>query len=246
VTTKAPRAKRSPSYVNASRVHLSRAVRRFAKGTKKGMLVLDAGAGTSPYRKFFKHARYEAADFAELGTKYAPLDYVCDITDIPVEDARFDRILCNQVLEHLPEPGRAMDELHRVLKPGGRVFLSVPLFYEEHQKPYDFYRYTQFSLRRLFEEHGFVVVRIDWLEGYLGTVSHQFHQMYRWLPGDLRTIRAMGVGWRILYVAPMILLTKAIAGRLRAPFARADIAWKYTETGMPKNYVVVARKPAAA
>jgi SAM-dependent methyltransferase len=235
-----------PAYVNASRVHLSRMVRRFAKGTKKGMVVLDAGAGTSPYRKFFKHAQYEAADFAELGTKYAPLDYVCDITDIPVEDARFDRILCNQVLEHLPEPGRAMDELHRVLKPGGRVFLSVPLFYEEHQKPYDFYRYTQFSLRRLFEEHGFVIMRIEWLEGYLGTVSHQFHQMYRWLPGDVRTIRAMGVGWRIVYVAPMILLTKFVAGRLRAPFARADIAWKYTETGMPKNYVVVARKPEAA
>jgi SAM-dependent methyltransferase len=237
------RRRSSTAYVNSSRVHLSTAVQGFAKGTRRGMLVLDAGAGKSPYRKFFKHARYEAADFAKLSAKYAPLDYVCDITDIPVEDGRFDRVLCNQVLEHLPEPKLALAELHRVLKPGGRIFLSAPLFYEEHQKPYDFYRYTQFSLRRLFEEAGFEVVRIDWLEGYLGTVAYQFHQMYRWLPADVRTIRQMGVGRRIVYLAPMILLTRAMAGRLRGPFARADIAFKYTETGMPKNYVVVARKP---
>ena len=115
--------RRRPAYVNASRAHLREAVRRFARGTKRGMLVLDAGAGTSPYRKLFKHARYEAADFAELGTKYAPLDYVCDLTDIPVEDGRFDRVLFNQVLEHLPAPGAAMAELHRVLRPGGRLFL---------------------------------------------------------------------------------------------------------------------------
>ncbi|HEY9352833.1 MAG TPA: hypothetical protein VIP28_06260, partial [Nocardioides sp.] len=59
---------------------------RFAKGTKRGMRVLDAGAGRSPYRKLFKHAQYEAADFAQLSSAYAPLDYVCDITDIPVDD----------------------------------------------------------------------------------------------------------------------------------------------------------------
>ena len=235
--------KRRPAYVNASRAHLREAVRRFARGTKRGMLVLDAGAGTSPYRKLFKHARYEAADFAELGTKYAPLDYVCDLTDIPVEDGRFDRVLCNQVLEHLPAPGAALAELNRVLRPGGRLFLSAPLFFEEHQQPYDFYRYTQYSLRMLAEEAGFEVVRIDWLEGYLGTVAHQFQQMYRWLPSNLRTVRSMGAGWRVVYLAPLILTTRFLAGQLRGPFARADIAWKYTGAGMPKNYVLVARKP---
>ncbi len=233
----------APPYLNASRVHLKRAVRRFARNTSAGSYVLDAGAGTSPYRSFFDHAHYEAADFAALGTAYAPLDYVCDLSDIPVEDGRFDRILFNQVLEHLPEPATALTELHRVLKAGGRLFCSVPLFYEEHQQPYDFYRYTQFALRRIFEEAGFEVLRISWLEGYLGTVSHQFHQMYRWLPPDVASVRAMGFGWRVVYVAPMILLTRWLAGWLRAPFARADVRRKHTNTGMPKNYVLVARKP---
>lgn len=239
------RWRRRRGYVNSSRVHLKQAVRRFAKGTAKGMLVLDAGAGTSPYRKLFDHARYEAADFAALGTDYAPLDYVCDLSDIPAESGRFDRILFNQVLEHLPEPGKALVELNRVLRPGGRLFCSAPLFYEEHQKPYDFYRYTQFALRRLFEEAGFEVVRIEWLEGYFGTVAHQFHQMHRWLPGDASSIRELNVGWRIVWIGPLLLTTRALAGRLRKSYANLDVNARYTGAGMPKNYVVVARKPVA-
>lgn len=230
-------------YVNSSRVHLREQVRRFSRGTKKGMLVLDAGAGKSPYRGLFKHARYEACDFAQLSTGYAPLDYVCDITDIPVEDGRFDRVVFNQVMEHLPEPDKALAELHRVLKPGGRIFCSVPLFYEEHQKPYDYFRYTQFALRKLFEDAGFRVVRIEWLEGYFGTVSHQFHQMYRWLPHNVREVRALGLGWRGLRVLPVLLLTRLLAGRLRAFYSELDVASKQTDRGMPKNYVVVAVKP---
>jgi SAM-dependent methyltransferase len=240
MTTSRRRPKRR---INSSRVHLRNSVRRFARGTKRGMLVLDAGAGTSPYRKLFRHARYEAADFAQLGTSYAPLDYVCDLTDIPVEDTRFDRVLFNQVLEHLPDPAAALGELHRVLKPGGRIFCSAPLFYAEHQVPYDFYRYTQFALRRLFEDAGFEIMRIEWLEGYFGTVSYQFQQMSRWLPGDLRSVRALGPRWKILYLAPLLLGTRWAAAHLDRAFARADVRWKYTDQGMPKNYVVVARKP---
>ena len=128
-TNQQQQAKNQPWYVNSSRVHLRRQVRKFSRGTQPGMVVLDAGAGRSPYRRFFKHAQYESADFAKLSTRYAPLDYVCDMTDIPVEDGRFDRVLFNQVLEHLPEPGLALQELNRVLKPGGRIFCSAPLFF---------------------------------------------------------------------------------------------------------------------
>jgi SAM-dependent methyltransferase len=230
----------TPWYTNSSRVHLERRVRAFARETAPGMLVLDAGAGSSPYRRWFAHAGYEAADMVQLPGTDVPLDYVSDLTAIPVEDGRFDRILCSQVLEHVPNPPRVLAELHRVLKPGGRILCSTPLFYEEHQKPYDFYRYTQFALRRLFEEAGFQVVAIEWLEGYFGTVSYQFDQMVRHLPRDGR-----GRGWRRWLVRLVLFVTRRIAVVARGAFARLDVRWKYTGSGHPKNYVVVADRPTA-
>ncbi|MEM7555688.1 MAG: methyltransferase domain-containing protein [Cyanobacteria bacterium P01_A01_bin.84] len=50
-----------------------------------------------------------------------------DITDIPFDDNSFDVILCNHVLEHIPDDAKAMKELYRVLKPGGWSILQVPL-----------------------------------------------------------------------------------------------------------------------
>jgi SAM-dependent methyltransferase len=208
------------------------------------MLVLDAGAGRSPYRKLFDHAKYEAADFAQLSSKYAALDYVCDLTAIPVEDDRFDRIICNQVLEHLPEPGAALAELNRVLKPGGRILLTAPLYFSEHQVPYDFYRYTRYSLRRLFEHAGFQIDSIDWLEGYFGTMSYAFRQMFAALPRNVREVRRIERGWRLVYLAPLLLGTRWLARVLHTVYFHADVRWKYTRRGMAKNYLVLAHKPA--
>ncbi|ROR89778.1 class I SAM-dependent methyltransferase [Nocardioides aurantiacus] len=230
---------------NPSREQLATQVARFARNTEPGMRVLDAGAGRSPYRHLFDHAHYEAADFAQLSTKYAPLDYVCDLTDIPVEDGRFDRILFNQVLEHLPDPAAAVQELHRVLRPGGRLMCSAPLFYAEHQVPYDFFRYTRFGLRRLFEDAGFEVVRLVWLEGYLATSSYQLDVMSRALPTDPRQVRAAVGRKRALYLTPLLWLTARLAGAVAPSLARADGRWKYTKAGMPKNYLLVVRRPAA-
>jgi SAM-dependent methyltransferase len=207
------------------------------------MRVLDAGAGRSPYRGLFKHARYEAADFAQLSSAYAPLDYVCDITDIPVEDGHFDRVICNQVLEHVPEPEKAIAELYRVLKPGGRIFLSAPLFFAEHQKPYDFFRYTQFSLRKMFEEAGFEIARMNWLEGYFGTVAYSYQLMAKNLPESIDELRGRGLRWRLVYIAPIVLLNRKLAVRLSRLYARLEVSGRRFERGMPKNYVVVARKP---
>ena len=93
------------------------------------------------------------------GKKYAQPDYVCDLASIPVEDGRFHHVLLTQVLEHIPDPATVLAELHRVLKPGGTLWLTAPLFYAEHEKPYDFFRYTQFGLRHLLEGAGFTCAR---------------------------------------------------------------------------------------
>jgi SAM-dependent methyltransferase len=226
--------------LNSSRVHLERFVGEAAASIAPGARVLDAGAGDCRYQRFFSHASYESADFCEVEKPYAPVDYVCDLHSIPVEDERYDLVLLTQVLEHLPEPGEVLTELFRVLRPGGELWLSTPLFYAEHEQPYDFYRYTQFGLRHVVVEAGFEVVRLEWLEGYLGTVSYQLDMASRTLP--LRPGR-YGGGASGLGAALVVLLLRPLFFVLSLWLARLDAGGRHVAAGHPKNYCLIARRP---
>ena len=93
-----------------------------------------------------------------------------------------DDVLLTQVLEHLPDPARVLAELNRVMKPGGTLWLTAPLFYAEHERPYDYFRYTRYGLHRLLKQAGFRVREIEWLEGYFGTLAYQARMVSRQLP----------------------------------------------------------------
>ena len=226
---------------NSSRVYLHRFLARAGHAVEPGQLVLDAGSGRAPYRDLFAHARYETADFLAVdGKAYTEQDYVCDLAEIPVEDARFDHVLLTQVLEHVPEPATVLAELHRVLKAGGTLWLTAPLFYAEHERPYDFFRYTQYGLRHLLESAGFVVEEVEWLEGYLGTLSYQARMMSKALP---RTRASYGGGLRGVALAWAAKLARALARRAADLLATLDLKHKFVRRGLPKNYQVVAGKP---
>ena len=60
---------------------------------------LDAGAGQCMYSPHFAPHQYETADFCQVEKRYGHIDHVCDLTAIPVEDGRFDLVLCSQVLD---------------------------------------------------------------------------------------------------------------------------------------------------
>jgi SAM-dependent methyltransferase len=170
---------------------------------------------------------------------YAKSTYVCNLCDqIPVEDGRFDYVIFNQTMEHLDRPERALSELHRVLKPGGKLLCTTPLFYEEHEQPYDFFRYTQFAHRRLFSQAGFQVEQVEWLEGFFGTCGYMLQTIHLYIPNRLR-----GGGMGSLVVMPFLFLTRIAALVGAAVFYRLDLRWKIIGAGFPKNYVVVASKP---
>ena len=225
---------------NSSRAYLHRFLIRAGEAVQPGQLVLDAGSGRAPYRDLFAHARYETADFmAVKGKTYTEQDYVCDLAAIPVEDARFDHVVLTQVLEHIPEPRAVLAELHRVLKPGGTLWLTAPLFYAEHEKPYDYFRYTQFGLRHLLEGAGFTVREVEWMEGYLGTLSYQLRVMSRALPS---TRADYGGGLRGAALALAAEGSRRGGARLADRLAALDLRFKFVGRGLPKNYQVVATK----
>jgi len=202
-------------------------------------MVLDAGAGWCPYKHLFSHLKYESADFCEIDKEYGAIDYKCDLTAIPVDDNRYDAVICNQVLEHVPEPADVLKELHRILKPNGLLVLSLPFFYQEHEIPYDFYRYTQFACRYLLEKTGFKIQRIEWLEGYYGTLSYQLRIASSCLPLNPKLY---GGGLKALISSLIVSMLKPSFAILSVLFSYIDVRYKNVSVGHCKNYAVTARK----
>jgi SAM-dependent methyltransferase len=226
--------------LNSSRIYLEKLIRTIAFEVPAGAMVLDAGSGRGQYRSFFDHARYENADFMQVDKKYGEVMYVCDLAAIPVEDKRFDFILFTQTMEHLKEPQRVLTELMRVLKSGGRLLYTGPLFYEEHEQPHDYFRYTQFALRYFFQEAGLIIDKLEWLEGYFGTLAYQLTTASWSLP--LRS-EDFGGGLKGLCMVPVSAVLRIKFRLLAGLFHRLDVRHKFTRSGYPKNYVVVAHKP---
>ena len=67
--------------------------------------------------------------------------------------------MCNQVLEHVFNPDEFLWEINRVLKTGGKLLLTVPFVWDEHEQPYDYARYSTFGLRALLEKQGFKILQ---------------------------------------------------------------------------------------
>ncbi len=127
---------------------------------EKDKKILDVGAGDCPYKKCFKHILYFSQDVRQ--NKSRSIDFVGDINTglNEINDNFFDYILCTQVLEHIKEPKKAFKEFYRVLKPGGKVFLTTHLCFEEHMIPYDYFRFTKYGLKYLGESSGFAMEHI--------------------------------------------------------------------------------------
>jgi SAM-dependent methyltransferase len=147
-------------------------MREAAAALPAGARVLDAGAGTAPYRELFVHCDYVTTDWG--GSMHADAlqaDVVASLDDLPLDDATFDAVLNTQVLEHVAEPGRVLSELCRVLVPGGRLWLTAPLVWPLHEEPYDFWRFTAHGLRAVMEGAGFRVERLEPRGGYFTALS---------------------------------------------------------------------------
>jgi SAM-dependent methyltransferase len=133
---------------------LQAVIGRFAASAKGALF--DYGCGGSPYRHLFSHCdRYVRADIA--GGHH--VDVVLDGDGSTGQlDNSFDVVLSSQVLEHVANPKRYLEEARRILAPGGLLILSTHGMFLEHGCPDDYYRWTGFGLERIATDAGFEVM----------------------------------------------------------------------------------------
>lgn len=169
--------------ININTLHMHRLMQQASDSLPAGTLVIDAGAGEGRFKPYFAHTHYIGIDFGlgDASWNYRSLDVMGDIARMPIAENVADAVICTQTLEHVPEPAQVITELARVLKPGGSLYLAAPQNWHQHQKPYDFFRYTSFGLRYLFEKAGLEPLLIEPMGGYFWFLSLQFQMMHHWL-----------------------------------------------------------------
>lgn len=171
-------ASRDPHEVNVSSRLIGDLVARFYDTNLPQVLtgaerLLDLGCGKAPLNLVYKGlaASITLTDWENSQHPNPHLDVVADLTQpLPFGDSQFDVIILSDVLEHIPTPELLFSEITRVLAPGGNLLMNVPFMYWVHEAPYDFYRYTEFALRRLAEKNGLSVKKLEVLGGGLAVL----------------------------------------------------------------------------
>jgi SAM-dependent methyltransferase len=136
--------------------------------------LLDLGCGKAPLYGVYKDLVTEVTcvDWGNSPHQTDHLDKEADLTR-PIEfpDGVFDTIILSDVLEHIPVPLDLCREIARLLSPGGKLIMSVPFYYPLHETPHDFYRYTEFALRRFMEISEMRVIYLQPIGGVLEIIS---------------------------------------------------------------------------
>ncbi len=178
-----------PTYLEQESIFLS--LQKAARQVQGGLL-LDIGCGNRPYAFLFTTAtQYVGIDLPAQDMTQRESDVWASGLQLPFASERFDIVLCTQVLEHVPQPWRLIQEAFRVLKAGGGFILTAPQTWGLHEEPRDYYRFTRYGLQYLLESAGF---EVKWLEARGGVfrmigqtllsflyIHNQVRQLTPWL-----------------------------------------------------------------
>jgi len=183
-----------------------------------GVLV-DIGSGNTPYKPFFKEKIKDYITIDTINFKGDKPDIFGNALNLPIKDNSVDTIFSSQVLEHVPNPNKMINEIHRVLKKGGVCILTTHMANPLHGEPHDYFRFTKYGLKQLFKKFS-KIEKIEENGGALLSIS----QFIVWgLSEKLPNIISF----------PIVILSNLIIKRLDKLFY---------DKRFTTNYIIVARK----
>lgn len=143
-------------------------IKEYAQGD-----LIDLGCGYMPFRPYVRDqvSAYEGIDVFSYSDD---ITYIGDIQEMSfIDNEKYDTALCLEVLEHISDVMKALDEIHRILKPNAILILSVPHLSRIHDAPNDYYRFTEFGISKLLERSGFHLIRLTKTGGLFSFIGHQ-------------------------------------------------------------------------
>lgn len=203
--------------------YASQSIEQHARGD-----CLDAGCGRSPYRPMLSASAASVVSL-DVEDRGGGADLIGDVQNLAqIEDASFDTIFCSQVLEHVPRPWQAFAEFARVLRPGGRLIVTVPHLSVIHEAPHDYYRYTPYGLNALCEQASLQVEDVEPTGGLISFLSHGCSWALMCTAGGLPLMRwPVWLFNYVFFVRALDLVDRLIGMSSRYPC----------------DHVVVARRP---
>lgn len=202
---------------------LESSIEKYAKGD-----LLDLGCGTVPLYNVYKSKveTVTCVDWADSVHKNIHLDIETDISKkLPLEDDSFDTIILSDVLEHVPYPLELIKETKRILKKDGRLIMTTPYTYWEHEEPFDFNRYTRYMYDKLAQDSGLELVENEPIGDELGVICDVFGK------------GANAFGNKLVKTL-LKMISKAIEKFVRRRYSKG----KFFKTKQPLGYSVIMKK----
>jgi SAM-dependent methyltransferase len=141
--------------------------------------VLDIGGKKTAKRGLFNIGAYAGSvRYINTDPSTEP-DILCDAAAVPLPSECCDVIVLGEVLEHVPEPKKVLQESYRLLRPGGRVFATIPFIYPLHADPHDFGRYTDYYWREAAKELGFAPLEISRHGTFFAVLALMVQHLFR-------------------------------------------------------------------
>lgn len=155
-------------------------IKKYASGK-----LLDLGSGKVPLYQVYREYISDSICVDWQNTQH-PNDYLdleCDLEKgLPFAIGEFNTIILSDVLEHIPNPEMLWTEMSRILSPNGKIIMNVPFYYKIHEQPYDFYRFTEFALRRFVKMSGLRIIKLESIGGFPEIIGDIFAKNIMVLP----------------------------------------------------------------